>query len=125
MTYLVLTPAVLSLLVLAAHFLRDGNLFVCAVHLGVLFTLALKHRPWVPRFVQVLLAIGLVVWGFALSQFVHERQALGEPTLRLFVILGSVMAVDLLAIALLGTRPVAVRYAKPPAAPGAGVEAGE
>jgi hypothetical protein len=119
MIYLLLAPSALSLLILAAHFLREGNVLVCAIHLVMALTLSLEHRPWVPRFMQAFLAIGLVVWGFALSQFVHERQALGEPTLRLIVILGSVMAVDALAIALLGTRPVAARYAKPPEAPAA------
>jgi hypothetical protein len=125
MIYLLLTPAVLSLLVLAAHFLRQGNVVVCAIHLGMALTLSLRHRPWVPRFMQVFLAIGLVVWGFALSQFVHERQALGEPTGRLVVILGSVMAVNALAIVLMGTRAVRARYAPPPATPGANAEASE
>ncbi len=124
MIYLLLAPAVLSLLVLAAHFLREGNVFVCAIHVAMALTLLLQRRPWMPRFMQAFLAIGLVVWGLALSQFVHERQALGEPTLRLFVILGAVMAVDLLAIALLESRPVAAHFAKPPATPGAGPGSG-
>jgi hypothetical protein len=107
---LLLTPAVLSLLVLAAHFLRRGEMLQCLAVLAVLGALLFSRRPWVPRLVQAVLAVAAVLWAMTLSEMVRLRQAAHEPAGRLVVILGSVIAINVLAALLLGTRRVRDRY---------------
>ena len=49
-------PAVLCFLVMAAHWLRNGNLALVAVSLAMLLLLWIP-RPWMRRVVQVLLVL--------------------------------------------------------------------
>ena len=87
-------PIALSLAVLGAHFMRYGN------EIGVFFSLALiallfLRRPWVARVVQVALVLGALEWIRTLQGLVQVRTALGEPTTRMVIILGSVALVTL------------------------------
>jgi len=107
---LALTPAVLSLLVLAAHFLRRGEMLQCLAVLAALGALLFSRRPWVPRLVQAVLAAAAVLWGMTMNEMVRLRQASHEPAGRLAVILGSVIAVNVLAALLLGTGRVLGHY---------------
>jgi len=87
---------VLSLLVLAAHFLRTGNLLIVAgvlVITGLLFV----RKPWAARAAQVTLGVGVIEWVWTLGVYASERAREGEPYVRLVVILGSVAAVTTLA----------------------------
>jgi hypothetical protein len=119
MLALMLTPAVLSLLVLAAHFLRRGQTVPSATVLGLLVTLVAVRRPWVPAATRWVLAAASLLWLWTLADLVRQRQAEGEPAARLGAILGSVAAVNVLAALLLGTRRVTGAYAardtRPPA----------
>lgn len=110
MTALLLTPVVLSTLVLAAHFLRGGHV---AVVLLVLLTLPLLlvRRPWARRVVQAVLVLGALEWVRTLVSLVQLRAMLGQPWTRMAVILGSVALVTLLSALLLETRRVRARYA--------------
>ena len=56
-----LLPVVLSLLVLAAHFLRAGNGIMVVLVLGLLGLLAVP-RAWAARTVQIALQLGAVEW---------------------------------------------------------------
>lgn len=111
MLALMLTPAVLSLLVLAAHFLRRGQMVPCVATLAMLVVLLAVRRPWVPRVTQVVLVAGALRWAWTLAGFVRQRAAEGEPAGRLVAILGAVIAINLLAALLLGLRRVTRRYA--------------
>jgi hypothetical protein len=121
MLALTLTPAVLSAVVLAAHFLRSGQLLACVLCLAVA-ALAGTRQPWAPRAMQVFLALGTLEWAHTLVELTGERRALGEPAGRLVVIMGSVIAVTLLGAVLLFTRrvrehfrPLAAEHPRPEA----------
>jgi hypothetical protein len=110
MRFLLLLPVVLSLLALAAHFLRAGNLLMVLVCLGSLALLAVR-RVWARRVVQALLMIGVLVWVQVMAARVAERQARGESWQRLAIILGAVASVAGLSIAALETRRMRAHFA--------------
>jgi hypothetical protein len=87
---------VLSLLVLGAHFLRDGNSVGVAAALG-LQALLFVRAWWVARLVQLALVLGSVEWLWTAYQLAAVRAAHGQPFLRMTVILGVVAAVTLAA----------------------------
>ena len=87
-----LAPVVLSLMVLAAHFLRGGHLLAVVLILVLLGLLAVRQR-WVPRLVQVALLLGAAEWLRALAELATERARSGQPASRLVLILGTVAAV--------------------------------
>ncbi len=106
---LLLTPAVLSLLVLAAHFLRHGQLGLLVVTLAFVGLLALR-RAWVARLVQVTLVLGTIEWGWTLYTLHAARQAMGIPTTRMSLILGAVAAITLISAVLFQLGPLKRRY---------------
>src|SRR5678815_4260944 len=90
MTAALLIPVVLSFVVLAAHFLRTGNLLVVAICLA--FPLLLLVRKWwIARIIQIALLLGAVEWFFTTLQIVQERQETHRPWARAGVIFGVVM----------------------------------
>ena len=87
-------PIVLSLLVLGAHFLRDGNsvgVFATLVVIGLLFV----RRPWVARLMQVVLVLGTLEWLRTMYELAQMRALQGQPYGRMLIILGVVAAVTL------------------------------
>jgi hypothetical protein len=93
-TTLALFPVVLSLLLLAAHFLRAGVVVFVLLVLAVLGLLAVR-RPWAARVVQVVLVLGALDWVRLLIDLTRERLAMGQPVVRLVIILGSVVLLTL------------------------------
>jgi len=89
MTGALLLPVILSLVVLAAHFLRSGNVVMVGGVLAVVVLLAVRRR-WAARSVQVALLLGAAEWVRTLAQLVQSRSNAGEPVLRLSLILGGV-----------------------------------
>ncbi|MDR3567004.1 MAG: hypothetical protein P4L43_03145 [Syntrophobacteraceae bacterium] len=92
-------PAVLSLVLLAAHFLRAQSLFFVAVNIGLTPLLFWKKR-WLTQIVRIYLVLGCGLWVYTASMIVMEREALGLPFAGAAIILGSV-AILTLASALL------------------------
>jgi hypothetical protein len=90
------TPIVLSLIVLGAHFLRDGNSVGVAAALG-LQVLLFVRAWWVARLVQLALVLGSAEWVWTAYELVVVRMAHGQPFLRMAVILGIVAVVTLAA----------------------------
>lgn len=80
---------VLSFLVLAAHFLRSGNVVMVGIVLVCVGLLAVR-RGWAARSVQVALLLGAAEWLRTLAQLVSSRTSAGQPVLRLSLILGGV-----------------------------------
>ncbi len=89
MTALLLLPVILSILVLAAHFLRDGNYFAVLGLLALVPLLAVRRR-WVAGVARCTLWLGTGVWLYSILRFTSERLRLGEPWIRMAVILGGV-----------------------------------
>ncbi len=87
-------PAILSSLLLVAHFLRDGNLIIALVCLGMPFSLIApttgRHRVF-----QVFLVVGAVVWAFTGLGILLDRLLNGQPWFRLVIIMGAVSAFTL------------------------------
>ena len=110
MTFALLLPAVLSLLVLAAHFLRGGHLVLVGLALAAAALVAVR-RTWAARALQVVLALGAIEWVRTLAALVAERRADGRPFLRMAVILGSVALVAALSALAFRTRRLRGRFA--------------
>ena len=82
-------PVILSFLLAAAHFFRAGQMAGVVVALA-LPLLLLVPRRWAVIALQAALLLAAAEWAMTLVGMVRERQALGEPTARLSVILGAV-----------------------------------
>lgn len=103
MKKLLFVPIVLSLLVLGAHFLRDGNDFGVAAAVG-LIALLFVRRPGAARVVQAALVLGALEWVWTIYELVQLRTAMGMPATRMMIILGAVAAVTALSAGLFQTR---------------------
>jgi len=93
---LFLLPAILSFLVLAAHFLRGAD-YLAVLALLALVPLLRLRRPWVSRVARSTLWLGTGVWLYATARFTADRLRLGEPYLRMVLILGGVALFTALA----------------------------
>ena len=92
----------ISLLLLAAHALRPGDWALAAVFL-LLCGAVFSRRAWLRPVLALVLALGCVVWAESGAEFLRLRLALGQPWLRLALILGGVLALTALSSALLLT----------------------
>jgi hypothetical protein len=108
-TGLLLFPVVLSLLVLGAHFLRAGNLFMVLVALFLIGALGVR-RSWVARTVQVALVLGAVEWVRTLAALAAMRSQAGEPMMRMVLILGGVALWTALSALLFQAPRLRARY---------------
>lgn len=88
MTALLVLPA-LALALLGAHFYRAAAWPLVGLCV-VLVVLLAWPRAWVARLVQVALVLGAFEWLWTAIWLVQQRQALGQPWLRLALILGAV-----------------------------------
>ena len=106
MLVLQLIPVIVSLLLLAAHFNRAGNLlfvFACLALLPVCFVRA----PWARITVRSALLAAVVIWLGTAWRIAGVRSAAGESSTRLWLILGAVAAFTAFAAWLLPDPPAA------------------
>ena len=96
----------LAFLLLAAHFLRAGNIVLLVLSLGMIALLAVP-RPLAARIVQGALVLAACEWIRTLAILAAERRALGAPTLRMTLILTAVALAT--ASSLLAFRSRAVK----------------
>ena len=87
MNILRLLPVIFSFLILSAHFSR-GNLFILSIICLLIPLLLFIKKGWVVRTMQTLLIFGSIEWIRALFMYANERQAIGEPYIRLAIIIG-------------------------------------
>jgi hypothetical protein len=100
-------PAILSAIVLAAHFLRFGRIVGVVACLAAIPLFFWRARPAV-LVSRLLLLLGAAFWVLATFSLVRMRRADGLPWIRLAVILGAVAAVAAISAWLLpGARSVA------------------
>ena len=104
-------PAILSALLIAAHFLRRGETMLVVACL-VLPLLLIVPRRWALRTVQVGLLAAAARWTATAVALVGQRTAAGESWARLALILGAVVALALGAAVLLQGKSVLRRYAR-------------
>lgn len=108
-----LIPLLLSVLMLAAHFLRTGPTILAPLCLIVPLTLFV-HRIWALRLVQMFLLLGAAEWLRTLIALVQMRQAQGEPWLRLVIILGAVAVFTAGTAFMMQAKKVRSLYGIPP-----------
>lgn len=110
MVALWLVAPIVSLVVMAAHFLRAGHNVVVASILSLALALILVPRRWVARLVQATLLVGAALWVRTLVELVRMRAHAGMPATRMAVILGSVAAVTALSALVFRAERVKRRY---------------
>ncbi|MBC8478648.1 MAG: hypothetical protein ISR91_00625 [Candidatus Delongbacteria bacterium] len=89
MKVLYTTLIVICALVLAAHFFRLGIITLVIVSLVLPLLLLVRHELTC-RLVQLYFALGTIEWLRVLVVYTRQRQSIGEPWIRLAVILGIV-----------------------------------
>lgn len=84
-------PVVLSFLLMAAHFFRAGHMAGVVAALGFPFLLLVPRR-WAAWALEAALLLASAEWAVTLARTARNRQAQGEPMIRLCIILGAVAA---------------------------------
>jgi hypothetical protein len=107
MPVLRLLPAVLALLLLAAHFYRADLAFLVPACIGLVLLMTVR-LAWVPRLVAGALVLAALEWLRTLLVLAGARLEAGESWLRLVIILGGVLVLTLAAAWPL--RTAAVRH---------------
>ncbi len=90
-------PAVLALLLLAAHFYRAVAI-VPAVLCVAAVALVFVKRPWAVSTLRLGLAVGTVVWIVTAWRIAQQRMAAGMPYIRMLAILGGVAVFTAIAV---------------------------
>ena len=105
---LLLFPSLAAIL-LAAHFYRAGHLMLAALSVAALVLLAVP-RAWAARVLQLALLAGAFEWLRTLALFASTRMAMGQPYLRLTLILLAVAAFTAASAAVFQQASVRRRY---------------
>jgi hypothetical protein len=106
-----ITPLVIALILLGAHFLRSQQpLLVIICMLSPL--LLLIRRRWVLVLLQVLAYFGGIVWISTIVDIAQNRIAQGLPWARMVLILGAVALFTILSGLLLNSCKVKKKYVK-------------
>src|SRR5436190_14642270 len=87
--------AILSELLLAAHFLHVGNAAV-AIVCTMLPLLLFVRRPWATRLVQATLLTGALLWFWTMVELAEVFEEMGRPAHRMMLILTGVAAFNVL-----------------------------
>lgn len=106
-----LAVPVLGLIMLAAHFLRFGDMGLTVVIIamaGLCFT----RLGWARIVCSAALFVSSFLWVQSGIDFVQIRMAVGQPWMRLVVIMGSVCAFSLFGAWVLSTEKAAARFSK-------------
>lgn len=102
-----LLPAILCCLLMGAHASRGGWGLLAAAGFALFPLLFFVRRRWILNVTRVLLVVAAAEWLRAAAAYAGQRAALGQPSLRLWLILGGVAAFNLAAAALLSGPRVA------------------
>ena len=107
--FLRLIPAILAFLLLGAHFLRSGNIFLLGLCVLTPCLLLIKKR-WILLLVRWLAYAGALVWIHTIFVLVRQRIITGDPWGRMLLILLGVMLFTIYAGYLLGSDGIRQRY---------------
>ena len=105
MTFLLLLPAILSSLLLGAHFLRNGNYGLVLLCTTAPLILSVR-REWIKRVMQLLLLAGALLWVSILLSIAQMRLMMGESWVRMALILGAVALLAVAAALMLETKKI-------------------
>jgi hypothetical protein len=104
-----LIPLIIASLLLAAHFLRGGNIGLMVVSVLVPLLLLIGKR-WSLMVVQLSAYAAAVVWVYTAIHLVQERMISARPWSGAVIILSSVALFSVFAGLLLNSRKVKERY---------------
>ena len=117
MTAVLQLPA-LALGLLGAHFYRAAAWPLVGLCL-VLVVLLAWPRGWVARLVQAALVLGAFEWLWTALWLVQQRLALGQPWLRLVLVLGAVAVFTAASALVFRSTALRARYGRAaPSVPG-------
>jgi len=102
---------ILSFLILAAHFSRAGNSVLTILCMLVPLLLFIKRR-WILLVFQILLYCGVFVWINTIIQIASDRIDLGQPWIRMAIILGVLALITGLSGVLLNSNVIKKRYSR-------------
>lgn len=85
-----LLPVLFSTLLISAHFMRAYGNLIGSLFLLLLFSLFIR-KSWIIRLWQVLLSFAAIAWIFTTMNLVNLRIEIGQPWLRLAIILGAII----------------------------------
>lgn len=109
MNFFRLFPVHISLLLLAAHFFRAGQVVLCIVPLLLFIPLLLREK-WVPWLIQTALALGALEWVRTLVSIAQIRMANDMAWGRMAVILGVVALFTALSGLVFRSKALKSRY---------------
>ncbi len=102
---------VLATLIVAAHFLRAGQAALGAASVAALGLLFIRRR-WVLLVGQGLLFSAAALWVTVAVDLIRMRLVLGDPWIRMAIILGAVPLFTLFAAMMLRTKTLKSRFAR-------------
>jgi len=102
---------IISSLLLGAHFLREGKIFLTVLYL-VLPLLFFLKKKWSLILLQIFIYAGVLVWVQTLISLIVARIDMGAPWLRMAIILGVVILITLISGLLLNSRLIKEKYSK-------------
>ena len=111
MNFLRLLPVIISFIMLAAHFMHAGLMYLVYL-MSVLPFLLFFKKSWVPLFFQAVLLLGAAEWLRTLYFMTLVRLEYGEPWMRMAVILGTVAVFTALSGLMFWNKKLAARYSK-------------
>jgi len=111
LNFLRLLPVIISFLLMAAHFFREGRMLTAFVVL-LLPLLLLVRKAWVPRALQVTLLFGAVEWLRTLYFIAQMRIEFGMPWMRMAIILGAVALFTALSCLVFSNKTVRKRFSE-------------
>lgn len=91
MNILLMLCGSLSFILLAAHFLRSGDISIAFAMIGSIFLIFLKRR-WSRYISAIILSAGIPVWIMTAAGSIQQRITTDSPWIRLSVIMGLVIA---------------------------------
>jgi hypothetical protein len=109
MKILILSPVILSLLILSAHFYR-AEIYLFSLTCIVFTFLLFIKRSWIARLIQLMLVLGSLEWIRTLYFFAEERKVMGEPWTRLVIILGGIALFTALSALIFQIRSMKEHY---------------
>jgi hypothetical protein len=104
-----LFPICFAMVLLAAHFSRNGNTLLAFATILVPFLLFIKQR-WVIYFLQTFAWLGSLSWAVGTYNLVTNRMAYGQPWTRMFIILSIVTLFTIWAAYWLNGAAVKEKY---------------
>jgi len=109
MLFLQLVPVILSLAVLAAHFLRQGQPILVFLSVALIGLLGVP-RVWAARLLQVVLLLGAAEWVRTLIVLARIRAEHGQPATRMVIILAAVAILTAASALVFFTRRSRARF---------------